>query len=135
MENNNYVPNENQQPVYEQPVQPAYAQPEQPTQPVYAQPVAAPVQQLESLASSALTMGILSLVFACTFFISFLGIVFGAIGKGKAKQFALLNGLPAGKAKVGSILSTAGLIVGIIMTVILVIYIIAIAASIASLAY
>lgn len=125
MENNNFNQQE-QQPVYEQPQQPAQAPVyEQPAQaPVYAQPVYAPVQQLESLASSALTMGILSLVFTCTFFLSFLGIIFGAIGKSRAKQFALLNGVPAGKAKVGSILSTIGLIFGIILTVIVFLYVV-----------
>ncbi len=119
------------QPVYEQPVQPVYeqpvyAQPAQPAQPVYEQPVyAQPVQPtftpnpiLESLASSSLTMGILSLALGAIF-----GIIFGAIGKNKAAEYGRLAGEVTGKAKVGAILSKIGFILGLVSTIILAIYI------------
>ena len=103
-----------------------------PTTPAYSAPAYdAPAYTPESAvvghphASSALTFGILSLVFACTFFLSFLGIVFGAIGKGKSSACLHLAGSMGGKARTGRILSIIGLIVGIIMTAIFAIVIIA----------
>lgn len=73
--------------------------------------------QADALAGSVLTKGILSLAFACTVFVSFLGIIFGAQGKNLAARCAAMNGgyLPA-KAKVGRALSIAGFIAGIVMT-------------------
>ncbi len=66
----------------------------------------------EKLSTQSLVFGILSLVFNE---FSILGIIFGAIGKGKAKKFAAENGgVVTGKAKVGKILSTVGLVLGII---------------------
>lgn len=73
---------------------------------------------LDKLASSALTMGILSLVFGEFPFLSILGIIFGALGLGKAKAFIASAGNLYGKAKVGRILSLVGLIISIVMTVI-----------------
>lgn len=82
----------------------------------YSQPANNPL--LEKLSSSALTMGILALVFAEFPFLSFLGIIFGALGLGKAKAFTASAGNLYGKAKVGRILSLVGLIISIVMTVI-----------------
>ena len=78
---------------------------------------------------SILTMGILAVDFCCSFYFSFLGIVFGAIGKSKAKSYLAYYGEPSGQVKAGSIMSKIGFIVGIVMTAIalltLIIYIIA----------
>lgn len=73
----------------------------------------------EKLSTQSLVFGILSLVFTE---LSILGIIFGAVGKSKAKKFAELNeGVVTGKAKVGKILSTLGLVFSIICLVCVVI--------------
>ena len=124
-----------QQPAYEQPPvyaaaapqQPQYQQPQYQQQPTYyAQP-----QPADAGVSGkpALTFGILGIIFACTFYFSFLGIIFSAIGLGKAKAFQAAAGQLYGPAKVGKILSVIGLIVGIILTVIAAIALIAIIAN------
>ena len=111
-----------QQPQYQQYQQPQYQQ--QPTYYAQPQPADAGVS-----GKPALTFGILGIVFACTFYLSFLGIIFSAIGIGKAKAFRAAAGQLYGPAKVGKILATIGLIVGIILTVIFVIWLIAIIAA------
>ena len=69
----------------------------------------------EKLSTQSLVFGILSLVLSEG---GILGIIFGAIGKAKAKAFAEQNGgVLTGKAKVGKILSTLGLVFGIITLV------------------
>ncbi len=74
-----------------------------------------------------LVWGILGLAFACTFFLSFLGIIFSCIGLKKANAYyQFTNYAQSGQAKTGRALSKAGLIVGIILTVLCVIYVIAI---------
>ena len=84
----------------------------------------------EKLSTQSLVFGIISLVLAEG---GILGIIFGAIGKAKAKAFVEQNGgVVTGKAKVGKILSTLGLVFGIIMTVLLVIYVILIAVGAAN---
>ncbi|MBP5271149.1 MAG: hypothetical protein ILO42_09355 [Clostridia bacterium] len=65
---------------------------------------------------NTLVWGILSLVFE-----TILGIIFGAIGLKKGKQFIAEGGTLTGASKVGYILSRVGLILGIISTVIVVI--------------
>lgn len=90
----------------------------------------APQYQADALAGSVLTKGILSVAFACTFFVSFLGIIFGAQGKNLASRCAAMNGgyLPV-KAKVGRGLSIGGFIGGIVMTALFGIYFLALLAS------
>lgn len=90
----------------------------------YSAPVSAPSAQSAALASSALTFGILALAFACTWIVSFLGIVFGIMAKNKADNVLRMDGILTGKAKTGRILGKAGLIAGIIMSAIFVLYII-----------
>ena len=69
----------------------------------------------EKLSTQSLVFGILSLVATST---GLLGVIFGAIGKSKAKAFAAANdGVLVGKAKAGKILSTLGLVFGIIALV------------------
>ncbi len=67
-----------------------------------------------------LVFGILALSFACTFYLSFLGIIFGAITMSRAKSFLATMGSLSGKAKTGRILGKVGLILGIVLTAILV---------------
>lgn len=109
----------------------APAQPVAPAQPYAAQPTygyqapaapASPEEQAQS--KSILTFGILALVFACTFWLSFLGIIFGAIEGGKAKAYLANYGSLTGRAKTGSILGKIGLIVGIVLTAICILVII-----------
>ena len=118
-----------QQPVYQQPVyqQPAYQQPvyQQPTyqQEYVADPIAKEIG--DKAAGSALTFGILSLVFACTFYFSFLGIIFACIAFSKAgKNKRFNNGVAHAKAKVGRGLAIGGLITGIVLTFFLAIFVI-----------
>lgn len=121
-DNSQFCPNCGQ--VVEQPNQ-APTQPQQFEQPVYE---ATPVNNTYAASAGAdesksvLTWGILGLVFADTCILSFLGIIFSAIALNKAKAFQAANGALYGKAKVGKILATVGLILGIVMTVFAVIY-------------
>lgn len=70
-----------------------------------------------------LIWGILGLTFALTMFLSVLGIIFSAIGLNKAKSFeAFTGGAYSKQARIGRGLSKAGLIVGIIFTILFVIY-------------
>ena len=73
-----------------------------------------------------LVLGILAVVLA-EFGIP--GIILGAIGRSKGKKYIQAGGTLTGAAKVGYILSLVGLILGIVMTVVWIIYIIVIAAA------
>ena len=64
-----------------------------------------------------LVFGILSLCLT-----AILGIIFGSIARNKAKVLALQGYPITGKAKVGQILGTIGLICGIISTIVIAIY-------------
>lgn len=108
------------QPTVENEVKVAEEIPETPVAPASYQPTVEPACPVNT--TSNLIMGILSIVFAETFFLSFLGIIFGAIGCGKAKRLERSGHPITGKAKVGRILSKIGLILGIILTVLFVIY-------------
>ena len=124
-----------QQPVYAAPQQPQYQQPQyqqpQYQQPQYQQPTyyAQPAPNPGVSGKPALTFGILGIIVACTVDLSFLGRIFSAIGLGKAKAFRAAAGQLYGPAKVGKILATIGLIVGIIMTVICLIVVIGLIAE------
>lgn len=121
--------------VVEEVVQPQYnAQPQYDVQPQYQQYVgyeAPAYDQTERAASakSALTWGILGLAFAVSFYLSFLGIIFSAIAKNKVKAYVAAFGEPTAKVKTGNGLATGGLIAGIVLTVLLVIFIIAVAGA------
>ena len=123
-----------EQPQYQQPdpqyQQPQYSQPDpyqqpQYQQPVYAQPMA-PVgdPQERSLATSNLVFGILALAFNCFYYTSFLSIIFGAISMSKSKQYASMYPL-TGKAKLGSIFGKIGFIIGIVLTILVFITVVA----------
>lgn len=70
-----------------------------------------------------LVFGILSLVLA-----TIPAIILGAIGRKKGKAFVAAGGELTGAAKTGFILCKVGIILGIIATIVMVIYIIAFAA-------
>ena len=113
-----------EQPVYEEP---AGSLCEQPAEPVKEEPVvAAPAvdPKLNALAKGSLIFGIIGLSCTCTFWLSLLGIIFSAIGRGKVKAYLAAGGELHGKAKVGSILSKFGLIFGIILFVFFVLWLI-----------
>ena len=72
--------------------------------------------------SNVLTWGILGAAFACTFFLSFLGIIFGAIGLKKANSYLAVYGPGSTQVKVGHILSKVGIIAGSILAVLCLVY-------------
>ena len=114
-------------PQYEAPAQevPSYEAPVYDAAPAYTPaPAYNAVSAENPFAGSVLKWGIMALAFACSFYISFLGIVFGIKAKNTAADaLAANNGQPlSGKAKVGAILGKVGLIVGIVMTAILALY-------------
>lgn len=116
--------------------QPQYAQPAQPAQPQYGQPMqpqynaAAPIDDPaeRALSKSCLTFGILAIAFGVSFYLSFLGIVFGAITKSKTSLYMASYPL-TGRAKTGRILGNIGFIFGIILTVFFVIWLIVVIAA------
>ena len=73
-----------------------------------------------------LVWGIIGLAFACTFVASFLGIIFSIVGLKKANNYFSFCGEWSKQANIGRRLSKAGLIVGIILTALFIVYIIAI---------
>ena len=81
-------------------------------------------ERRDSLGGRILGFGIMSLVFVNTFFLSFLGIIFGAIAKHKAARYADEFGETTGRATVGKHMGKIGLILGIVMTVLCVFYIV-----------
>lgn len=101
---------------HEEPLRPETVVMDQPPK-AEARPAAS--TEAEALSSSALTMGILSLVFSS---LGLLGLIFAIIGKSKVKKFRNLTGAVSGKVTAGKILSTIGLIISIIMTVVWIIY-------------
>ena len=128
-EQTQYDQTQYQQPQYDQ------SQYQQPAPPMYGQPMA-PVgdAQERELAKQNLIFGILAIAFACSYYLSFMGIVFGAISMGKAKLYMASYPL-TGKAKVGRILGKVGFILGIVFTVLSLITIIACIVGSASSSY
>ncbi len=84
-------------------------------------------------ATPVLVWGIIGLAFSCTFYFSFLGIIFSAVGLNKFKAFYAATGYDAGKAKVGRILAKVGLILGIVLTAICALVLLILIGAIASL--
>ena len=74
---------------------------------------------------NTLTFGVLSIVFSVV-----VGIILGAIGRKKGKEFMAQGGELTGASKVGFILCKVGLILSIIGTIFFVLYIILIAAGV-----
>ena len=112
--------------------QPQYGYAPQP-QPVYSAPTGAPIGAGDpEAAKSCMITGILAAAFACSFFLSFLGIVFGPMGLSKCKQYLAQYGSYPVKVRVGKYLSIGGLAMGIFMTVYFGIYLFGIILGIAS---
>ncbi len=89
------------------------------TRPVYeAQPVTPPS------GTPILVFGILSLAFAQTFYLAFLGIIFGAVSKSKLRSYLASGGSLTGTAKVGRILGKIGFILGIVLTCLFVVWLV-----------
>lgn len=72
-------------------------------------------RERSELASSIMTFGILSLAFACSVFLSLLGLIFAIVAKTKLGTYVTRFGETTGKASAGKGLSTAGLIVSIVL--------------------
>jgi len=111
--------------------QPQYGYAPQP-QPVYgAAPTAAAPGDPEA-AKSCMITGILAAAFACSFFLSFLGLVFGPMGLGKVKSYMNTYGSYPVKVRIGKYLSIGGIAMGAFMTIYCAIYILGLIIGIAS---
>ena len=83
----------------------------------------------DEAAGSALGTGIAAIIFGLIVsLLNFIGIILGAVGIGKANAVEAQFGELPPKARVGKILSTVGLISGILMTIFWIFYIIFIVA-------
>lgn len=80
--------------------------------------------------TSVLVFGIISAGFLCSFWFSFVGIIFGFIARAKANAFARAGVPITGKVKVGRILGTIGAFAGIAMTVLSLIFFVCLIAGI-----
>ena len=117
------------QPQYGQPAQPQYGQPAQPqygqpAQPQYGQPAQydasgnpAPDPVASGYVGRALGFGITSLC-CCwlPFFMSVIGIVFGALAIKQSSNYARVTSVASGRAKTGKVLGIIGLVISIIVT-------------------
>lgn len=90
---------------------------------------AAPAAESTSKARSLMIIGIIAAALAE---LGIPGIILGAIGLKKAKAFIAEYGSTWGMSKAGRILSKVGLILGIVMTIVWTIYIVAMVALILS---
>lgn len=108
--------------------QPDYVYAQQPIQPTYQ--AVAPGNPEE--AKSCMITGILAAALACTFFASFMGIVFGIMGLNKSKKYIQQYGQYTAKIRVGKYCSIGGLAMGGFLTIYFIIYILAIIAAFAS---
>ncbi|MBQ9806808.1 MAG: zinc-ribbon domain-containing protein [Clostridia bacterium] len=84
-------------------------------------PAANPAEK-DALGKSILTYAILGHAFGCTLLLSFLGLIFTCVSKGKVNKYTDLYGPTSGTATVGRILNIPGLIINIFMTVFSAIY-------------
>ena len=72
---------------------------------------------------SVLTFGIIALAFSCSFWLSFVGIIFAFIARSKVKAYESEFGPATGKTKVGKIFSRVSVPLSIVLTVCAVLYI------------
>lgn len=71
-----------------------------------------------------LVWGIIGLSFALTFYLSFLGVIFSFVGLSKSNKYRAFTGdAPSNMAKIGRRLSIAGIIVGIILTILCAVFV------------
>ena len=78
----------------------------------------------DSRGGSILKFAILGLAFACSFYLSFLGLVFSIIARVKVKRYVSRYNETQGRATVGRHLSVAALVASIVFTAILAIIVI-----------
>ena len=76
------------------------------------------------IVSSIFKYGLMGAIFADTFFLSFLGIIFGAMARKKSNEMLAAYGYQPGKARAGRILGIVGIALGIALTVLLLFYVI-----------
>ncbi len=79
--------------------------------------------QQNAAATSVMIFGIIGAALANTFWLSFIGIIFSAIGCSKAKKYLQTYVNHTVKSRIGKILSVAGLAINIVFTVFAVVYI------------
>ena len=84
----------------------------------------------DTLGGSILKFAILSVVFACTFYLSFLGIIFSSIARSKVRQFEIMFGETEGRATVGKHINVGGTIGSWVMFILSVIVIIVLASGV-----
>lgn len=89
-----------------------------------------PVEGEESNLSTMI-FGIVAAGLSCTFYLSFLGIIFGVIAVAKSKKFIRPDGTIGGRAKAGRICGMVGIIAGAILTFLLIILLIALGSAVA----
>lgn len=80
-------------------------------------------EQKSKSGKDVLKFAILGLAFGSSFYLSFLGLIFSIISKRKLKNYKSQFGDTSGAATVGKHLGTAGLILSIVFTAILVLYV------------
>lgn len=80
-------------------------------------------EQKERLGGAVLKNAILGMAFACTFFFSWLGLIFSIKSRSNLTTYLNIYGKTDGRATVGKHLGKAALIVSIVMLAILVFYI------------
>ena len=83
-------------------------------EPVYTAPAYNATAPVQDNSKKTLIFGILSLALGE---LGILGLIFAILGKKEAKKYEASFGQLSGKARVGSILSTVGLILSIVMIV------------------
>ena len=85
-----------------------------------------------SLGNSILKFSILGLSFACSFFLSLLGLIFTCVSRSKLRAYIAKFGETSGPATVGKHLGIAALIVSIVMMVFFALYILILIATLAA---
>lgn len=79
--------------------------------------------RLQELQGEILKWGIMGLAFACSFIVSFLGIIFSKKALNLSEEYIRLNGEITGKARVGRHLAKGGFFGGIGMTALFGLYV------------
>ena len=89
-------------------------------------------EERDAAGRGVLKFAILGIAFACSFFLSLLGLIFAIVSRAKLGAYLARYGETRGPATVGKHLGIAGLITSIVMIVFFSLYVLIIAAAIAS---
>ena len=84
----------------------------------------------DELGGKILKFSILGLAFACSFFLSLLGLIFSIISKSLVNNYKEMYGETEGRATVGKHLGIAGLIASIVMLVLFAVYVVVVVAAV-----